>query len=82
MRWYYRILEPKATAGEAVRWSARQRLEFVTEMANRDCPDRTILANAIAARTPPATVPLPEEDLHVADAAPNWNDGRGVPKRP
>ena len=88
MKWYYRILgpyprpipEPNAAAGETIHWSARQRLEFVTEIAYRDRPDRAILANAIAARTPPVTVPMPEEDFHVADAAPDWNDGGGVPK--
>ena len=49
MKWCYRILGPyprpigaSDAAGEAVHWSARQRLEFVTEIAYRNRPDRAI----------------------------------------
>ena len=88
MKWYYKIPwpyprpipDPKAAAGEAVHWSARQRLEFVTEIAYRNRPNRAILVNAIAAGTPPVTAAMPEEDFHVADTEPDWNDGGGVPK--
>ncbi|MDE0242659.1 MAG: DUF2235 domain-containing protein [bacterium] len=88
MKWYYKILgpyprpipDPKAAAGEAVHWSALQRLEFVTEIAYRNRPNRAVLANAIAAGSPPVTAAMPEEDFHRAGAAPDWNDGGGVPE--
>ena len=87
MKWYYRVLGPHprpvpdadAVAGEAIHWSTRQRLKFVTEIAYRNQPNRAILADAIAAGSPPVTTPMPEEDFHRAGAAPNWNDGGGVP---
>ena len=88
MKWYYRILGPRprpipapeAAAGEAVHWSARQRLEFVTEIAYRQRPERAILSNAIAAGTPPVAAAMPDEHFHRAGATPPWNDGGGVPE--
>ena len=88
MTWYYKMLgpyprpipDPNAAAGEAVHWSARQRLDFVTEIAYRNRPNRAILANAIAAGAPPVTTAMPEEEFHVADTEPDWNDGGGVPE--
>lgn len=88
MKWYYRIPgphprpipHPKAAAGEAIHWSARQRLEFVTEIAYRNQPDREILSDAIAAGSPPVAARMPEEDFHGGDPAPAWNDGGGVPE--
>lgn len=76
---YPRPIPSAAAAGEAIHWSARQRLEFVTEIDYRNRPDRTILANAIAAGDPPITAPMPEEDFHGTDATPTWNDGGEVP---
>ena len=86
MKWYYRLLWPVSrriggggAAGEAIHWSARQRLEFATEIVYRQAPDREILTNAVKAGIPPVTKPTAEENFHTATAAPNWNDGGGVP---
>ena len=86
MKWYYWLLCPyprpiggNAAAGEAIHWSARQRAEFVTEIAYRSRPDRAILTDAITVGHQPVTAPTPEEDFHGSTAAPDWNDGGGVP---